>query len=350
MATAAAAAAADRFQRPRHRPRASSRASSTRAAGRNARREARKPKKKPVLIVPGFLSGFQKYEETRRLLESSTLGLGPIAIAPVTVADWVPTLLGGDFRGILDAIDRAADELTSRSKGEKIAIVGHSAGGWLARTWLGRSPYSGGVRYRGADRCDVLLTLGSPHYSLEEYPFGRIPERRAGDGLDAEAEDADADARASSRDERAATPWTPERARGSTLALTNVRYPGAFEPGVRYVSACGAGVIGRDFDLLALLRDPARAKALSRSMFAGVSYAASTGSSPRGVDGDGVTPVTSALLDGSETLVLDGVAHQPGGEDDAPWYGSPGVVEKWASLLVAAADDDDDDDDANRRD
>ncbi|EEH55639.1 uncharacterized protein MICPUCDRAFT_6749, partial [Micromonas pusilla CCMP1545] len=214
----------------------------------------------PALIIPGFLSGFQKYEEMRRLLESSTLGLGPIAIAPVTIADWVPTLLGGDFRGILDKVDGAADELLSRSKARKIAIVGHSAGGWLARTWLGRAPYSGGKRYRGVDRCDVLLTLGTPHYSLEAYP---------------------------------------------TLALTNFRYPGAFERGVRYVSVCGAGEIGADFDLLALLRGGA------------------------GVDGDGVTPIARALLDGSETLVLDGVAHQPGGEDDAPWYGSPGVVEKW---------------------
>ena len=48
----------------------------------------------------------------------------------------------------------------------------------------GRAPYSGGKRYRGVDRCDVLLTLGTPHYSLEAYPFGRIEERRAGDGLD----------------------------------------------------------------------------------------------------------------------------------------------------------------------
>jgi hypothetical protein len=354
MATAAAAAAATavvRSQRPRRRPRASP---PSRAAGRDARRDPETREKKPALIIPGFLSGFQKYEEMRRLLESSTLGLGPIAIAPVTIADWVPTLLGGDFRGILDKVDGAADELLSRSKARKIAIVGHSAGGWLARTWLGRAPYSGGKRYRGVDRCDVLLTLGTPHYSLEAYPFGRIEERRAGDGLDEDLADVDADdARADDTWTHDDT-WTPERARGSTLALTNLRYPGAFERGVRYVSVCGAGENGADFDLLALLRGGAgdAKKDALRSMFVGVSYEASTGSSPRGVDGDGVTPIARALLDGSETLVLNGVAHQPGGEDDAPWYGSPGVVEKWAPLLVAAEDDEDedDDDDSNRRD
>ena len=241
MATAAAAAAATavvRSQRPRRRPRASP---PSRAAGRDARRDPETREKKPALVIPGFLSGFQKYEEMRRLLESSTLGLGPIAIAPVTIADWVPTLLGGDFRGILDKVDGAADELLSRSKARKIAIVGHSAGGWLARTWLGRAPYSGGKRYRGVDRCDVLLTLGTPHYSLEAYPFGRIEERRAGDGLDEDLADVDADdARADDTWTHDDT-WTPERARGSTLALTNLRYPGAFERGVRYVSVCGAG-------------------------------------------------------------------------------------------------------------
>jgi hypothetical protein len=198
------------------------------------------------------------------------------------------------------------------------------------------------------------LTLGTPHYSLEAYPFGRIEERRAGDGLDEDLADVDADdARADDTWTHDDT-WTPERARGSTLALTNLRYPGAFERGVRYVSVCGAGENGADFDLLALLRGGAgdAKKDALRSMFVGVSYEASTGSSPRGVDGDGVTPIARALLDGSETLVLNGVAHQPGGEDDAPWYGSPGVVEKWAPLLVAAEDDEDedDDDDSNRRD
>ena len=92
----------------RRRPRASP---PSRAAGRDALRDPETREKKPALVIPGFLSGFQKYEEMRRLLESSTLGLGPIAIAPVTIADWVPTLLGGDFRGILDKVDGAADEL-----------------------------------------------------------------------------------------------------------------------------------------------------------------------------------------------------------------------------------------------
>lgn len=306
----------------------------------------------PVLLIPGFLSSASEYEgmaDALRRFDASA----DVFVVPLERKDWYPTLLGGDFRAILDKVDRAATEALRASgsppEGKTLRVVGHSAGGWLARTWLGRAPYSGGKRYRGVDRCDVLLTLGTPHYSLEAYPFGRIEERRAGDGLDEDLADVDADdARADDTwtQDDTWTPesddmwtqddtWTPERARGSTLALTNFRYPGAFERGVRYVSVCGAGEIGADFDLLALLRGGAGGakKDALRSMFAGVSYEASTGSSPRGVDGDGVTPIARALLDGSETLVLDGVAHQPGGEDDAPWYGSPGVVEKWAPLL-----------------
>jgi hypothetical protein len=47
------------------------------------------------------------------------------------------------------------------------------------------------------------------------------------------------------------------------------------------------------------------------------------------VPGDGVVPVTSALLPGSETLVLDGVYHNG---FYGRWYGSDGeTVERWWS-------------------
>ena len=105
--------------------------------------------------------------------------------------------------------------------------------------------------YGGAKKTRVLLTLGTPHYSLERYPFGRVSEKLFADAearADFEREavfshrkrlDDDDDEEA-----RAESPWTASRAAESTLALTNFRYPGAFEAGVRYVSVCGRGVVG----------------------------------------------------------------------------------------------------------
>ena len=103
-----------------------------------------------------------------------------VFVVPLETKDWYPTLLGGDFRAILDKVDRAATEALRASgsppEGKTLRVVGHSAGGWLARTWLGSSPYMGRV-YGGAKKTRVLLTLGTPHYSLERYPFGRVSEK-----------------------------------------------------------------------------------------------------------------------------------------------------------------------------
>ena len=143
----------------------------------------------PVLIIPGFLSSASEYEgmaDALRRFDASA----DVSVVPLETKDWYPTLAGGDFRAILDKVDRAATEALRRSgcspDDKKLRVVGHSAGGWLARTWLGSAPYKGRV-YGGARKTTLLLTLGTPHYSLERYPFGRVseklfadPEARAG--------------------------------------------------------------------------------------------------------------------------------------------------------------------------
>lgn len=53
--------------------------------------------------------------------------------------------------------------------------VGVSAGGWLARLALGSVPYNGQV-FALSPLVHTLVTLGTPHQSLEAYPFGRAEE------------------------------------------------------------------------------------------------------------------------------------------------------------------------------
>ena len=50
-----------------------------------------------------------------------------------------------------------------------------------------------------------LVTLGSPHYSLELYPFGRIAERREGEPNELSEEE-----------------------KGSSIRLCNKYYPGKY--------------------------------------------------------------------------------------------------------------------------
>ena len=321
----------------------------------------------PVLIIPGFLSSASEYEgmaDALRRFDASA----DVSVVPLETKDWYPTLAGGDFRAILDKVDRAATEALRASgsppEGKTLRVVGHSAGGWLARTWLGSSPYMGRV-YGGAKKTRVLLTLGTPHYSLERYPFGRVSEKLFADAearADFEREAAQVFSQRKRLDDddddaRAESPWTASRAAESTLALTNFRYPGAFEAGVRYVSVCGRGVVGatprrflrtvaeslrRRFtdgneafftDGNARLRAPATLA----SVGAGVSYAASCGSCD-GVDGDGVTPLRSAMLRGATEIVLEGVTHKAKPTNDESgdaWYGAAPVVRTWAPELFA---------------
>ena len=295
----------------------------------------------PVLIIPGFLSSASKYEAMADCLRQYD-SFSNVAIVPLSVSDWYPSLVGGDFSAILDAIDRAATEVLDKSNGKstrnpKLVLIGHSAGGWLARCWLGSEPYCG-VTYNGALVTKTLCTLGTPHYSLEEYPFGRVPEK-----LDEQLFPKGAEKEKETNSEKKGeSVWTAERASQSTLALTNFRYPGCFETkrGIHYVSVCGVGVVGVTFrglvseTLANVLTNPKnKNKATLADVAASVSYATSCGSGD-GVDGDGVTPVGVAVLDGSEELLLPGVTHQPDGTKREMWYGDEDVVKQWVAKLL----------------
>jgi hypothetical protein len=153
-------------------------------------------------------------------------------------------------------------------------VVGHSSGGIMLRLFLGDVPFQG-RRWRGREQADTLVMLGSPHTALKATPLRRLVERRL---------------------------------------------PGcAFAPAVRYLSVAG------DLNL-----DPARGEAsdIARRL-APTAYRNSTGDATD--CGDGLVPVASALLAGSETFVLRGVAH--GGAFGSTWYGSPEVVERWWAAL-----------------
>ena len=45
-------------------------------------------------------------------------------------------------------------------------------------------------------------------------------------------------------------------------------------------------------------------------------------------------PVESALLEGAEAVVLEGVAH--GGAFGPVWYGTPAVVERWWAAVASS--------------
>jgi hypothetical protein len=89
--------------------------------------------------------------------------------------------------------------------------------------------------------------------------------------------------------------------------------PGScYSPAIRYTSVAGRA-----------LRGDASGTKAERAAFRAYRIVGDDGE----VWGDGIVPVRSASLDGSRTVVLEGVAHYAG--FGLPWYGSDEVVERW---------------------
>jgi len=228
----------------------------------------------PIVILPGYLAGAVEY----RVLEQTLQALGfPTVTVPLRWQDWVPTIGGRSIAPILRSVEATVQQVLQQYGVPKVTLVGHSAGGWLSRIYLGEKPYcihpSDGADcvWSARDRVATLITLGTPHTSLER--------------------------------------WTRKN-----LDFVNLSYPGAFYSDVRYVCVAGKAVYGDRW----------------RSWLAYSSYKLTCGQG--NTWGDGITPIEAAHLDGAENLVLDGAMHAPRGS--RVWYGSPGLLERWTPYLA----------------
>jgi hypothetical protein len=230
--------------------------------------------RQPIVILIGEQAYAPMVATLRRLSGQ------PVELVPVGKLEWLLTVTPRAWARILDRVAAAVARQAAASATGRVTLVGHSSGGIMLRLFLGDGPFQG-RRWRGRARADALVMLGSPHTA------------------------------------RKATPLRQQVAR---------ELPGcAFAPAVRYLSVAG------DLEL-----DPARGQASDTARrLAPTAYRNSTGDAAD--RGDGLVPVASALLEGSEALVLEGVAH--GGAFGPIWYGTPAVVERWwAALADGSAD------------
>ena len=188
-----------------------------------------------------------------------------VHVAPITPLDWAL----GYFRGFGQLVFEVAstvDRALLEAGAKKAVLVGHSAGGLACRVYIGGDPPYGGRRYSGHRRVERLITLGTPHN-------------------------------------------VGETKRLAPISRINELFPGALhaDEGLLYLSVAGDTVDGAS-----------SAKARKRyERFV----------EDGRVGGDGVVPVATALLPGSEEVVLDGVHHNG---RMGLWYGSSGeTVGRW---------------------
>ncbi len=230
----------------------------------------------PIVILGGFLITQEAYQPMRRrLAERSGQPLERVELVPVGRLEWLLTVLPSVWARILDRVALAVEQQARLSPTGRVTLVGHSSGGIMLRLFLDNRPFEGRI-WNGRARVDTLVMLGSPHTALKATPL----RQRVAHQL----------------------PGCP------------------FAPAVRYVSVAG----NVDLDPVA-----AQASATARRM-APAAYRNSTGDAHD--RGDGLVPVASALLEGSQAVVLEGVAH--GGAFGPRWYGTPEVVDRWWAAVA----------------
>lgn len=232
----------------------------------------------PTVILPGYLAPAKDYLD----LQQKLIALGTeTVVVPLQRKDWFVTLGGRPISPILQQLDDTIQEILKRTQAPQVNIVGHSAGGWISRIYMGSKPYCGKI-WQAQPQVNTLISLGTPHTSQES--------------------------------------WTL-----SNLNFVNDNYPGAFHPEVKYICVAGKALFGQKSWRLG-------------QWFTYSSYQTTCG---RGECwGDGVTPVTSAHLSGAVNLTLDNVWHSPhstkAASKDSPylWYGSPEAIKMWGSYLA----------------
>ena len=192
-----------------------------------------------------------------------------VHVVPITPFDWALGRIRG-YGQLVFEVASMVDKALLESDSDKAVLVGHSAGGILARVYLGGDLPYGGRRYAGHRRVSHLITLGTPHNVPNEGGLAPIAE-------------------------------------------VNRLFPGALHApaGLRYLCVAGAAVDGASSRRIR--------KRYERFVHAGR------------VKGDGEVPVKSALLSGAEPLVLDGVYHgRFHSWRKGRWYGSDReTVEHW---------------------
>ena len=227
----------------------------------------------PTVILPGYLEGAIAYRQLEQSLQQ--MGL-PTVTVPLRRRDWFPTLGGRPITPILQLLDRTVKQVLQQYNVSQINLIGHSAGGWISRIYLGEKPYLGRGEVKSSiwsvhPQVSTLITLGTPHISQERW-----------------------------------TRWN--------LDFVNNNYPGAFYPNVRYVCVAGKSIFG----------ERRRGSWLAYS-----SYRLTCGQG--NCWGDGITPITAAHLAEAENLVVEGVKHSP--KAAGLWYGSPQIIPSWVSYL-----------------
>lgn len=285
----------------------------------------------PVVLCPGF--GNDRIDYVEPLQQPADVGLvsvlqrrgfSNVHIVPVARGDWVrvagglldvpafytntalPT--GRGYGWYIQRLKDTVNEAYEASGGQRVLLLGHSAGGWLARAAMANGLWDLEGDVRTADRICCLTTIGAIHQPPVDC--GTCVTHGA-------------------------------------LAYTDREYPGALlaNEGIAYVSVGGDAIRGNDKvadndtrQTQADRVDATRGEG-SQARVAFTSYKAVCGNGY--TTGDGVVPLEWTQLPGAKHLTLDGVLHSINEAGTTlptdRWYGSEGVIDRWLPTAMKEA-------------
>jgi len=265
-----------------------------------------------ILILPGFGNDSSDYfleQFPQGSLVQSLCNRGwskeQIRVMPMQRSDWLQVFLKGAldlkfwqaqapptrpaFQWYLNRVSEQMQELCADSPDTQVVLLGHSAGGWLARAALGFGTYDADDAPYAIDLDRILgmVTLGAPH----------LPP----------------------------PPEIMDMTRGA-LRITHEQFPGAYHKpdGLFYITVIGNVIRGEKQER----KNPF--EPTSATGFAYNSYEAVCGEGT--AIGDGVVPLDAAHLDDAVQLELDGVFHSINVPER--WYGSDSQLDGWHDLML----------------
>ena len=291
----------------------------------------------PVVICPGFgndqIDYYEPLQQPREVglvsaLERRGFNSELISTVPIQRSDWFrvagglldfnfytnsakPT--GNGYGWYIQRLKHTVDEAYAKSNGQSVLLLGHSAGGWLARAAMGDGVWCAENQIRTAERIKCLATVGAIH--------------------------------------RPPTDVSSCVTRGA-LAYTNVNYPGAFlkEEGVGYVSIGGDAILGNNEKVVTTQQQEAESATDADNLYASrgegsaqrVAYTSYESVCGEGiVSGDGVVPLDWTQLEGSRQIQLEGVLHSINEAGTTiptdRWYGSENVIDRWLPAVLEEA-------------
>jgi pimeloyl-ACP methyl ester carboxylesterase len=228
---------------------------------------------RPLVLIGGYLTQPSDFRALAAALAGPPYNYR-VFVVPIGRLRWALTR-DYDFRPVVSRVRTTVQQALEATGAQKLTMVAYSVGGTAARIYLGDELYLG-ERYSGRRYVERLVTLGTPHTSLER--------------------------------------WTLK-----LYDFVNKIYPGAFYSDVRYTSVVGCALQGRSEGSFRerMARD-------SYAMVSGPQYAADWG--------DGVTSLLSAALPGAEYLAVPKLYHSP--FHGKPWYGDAKALPAWGRVLM----------------